>query len=324
MRLATGAGVLSLACALAGCAEDSPRDLRWQISFAPGVDAEGARGIEASILAGGCTGEPQYVARARVGVAFDTRPDVLDPGTYGFAARAMDRNCEFFAEGCTSVVLPRADAAVVSVRLFAVDTPVAGCRSVDCDDGLCRVADAGVPDAGDDASVGLDATAGADAGLDAGPPPDGGVVCADPLTADCNGLPGDGCERDLTTLTDCGQCDVACGLFHADATCATGTCEVDGCDPGWEDCNDEPEDGCEAIIGSIDHCAVCYDSCLLSRAQVDCQAGQCVFVGCSAHSEDCDGNPANGCNDLWEDEGNCGSCGNPCLGGLECHKGNCE
>lgn len=39
---------------------------------------------------------------------------------------------------------------------------------------------------------------------------------------DCDGLPFNGCERPLTTTSDCGACDVACA---ANQTCSGGTCQ---------------------------------------------------------------------------------------------------
>ena len=46
-------------------------------------------------------------------------------------------------------------------------------------------------------------------------------VCDDGY-ADCNDAPGDGCERDVTTVDDCGECDWVC---EAGQACVAGQCE---------------------------------------------------------------------------------------------------
>ena len=51
-------------------------------------------------------------------------------------------------------------------------------------------------------------------------------------------------------------------------------------------------------------------------------AGDTVIV-CEGGTEDCDGDPANGCEDLSSDPKHCGSCGHDCLGGA-CEQGACQ
>jgi len=101
-------------------------------------------------------------------------------------------------------------------------------------------------------------------------------VC-DPGWADCVMTAArPGCETPTTTLTDCGGCGISCGptFLHASATCATGTCGLGLCDPGWGDC-DGTVPGCEAdLTASTTRCGGC---------SATCTAGQsCSPYGCVA------------------------------------------
>ena len=67
---------------------------------------------------------------------------------------------------------------------------------------------------------------------------------------DCDGRPDNGCETDLVHDRDhCGSCLKSCETPpHGMAGCSEGRCGVGGCDPGFEDCNHLPGDGCEREI----------------------------------------------------------------------------
>jgi len=74
-------------------------------------------------------------------------------------------------------------------------------------------------------------------------------ACADDFK-DCNlDMPLDGCERLLTTLSDCGDCNVPCDVVHASESCSTGDCTFTACDTDWVDVNQDATmavtDGCE-------------------------------------------------------------------------------
>jgi hypothetical protein len=49
-----------------------------------------------------------------------------------------------------------------------------------------------------------------------------------------------------------------------------------------------------------------------------CAAGQCL---CNPDSDDCDGNPANGCETILDTDANCGGCGAACASGTTCKQG---
>ncbi|MCZ7686058.1 MAG: hypothetical protein M5U28_47785 [Sandaracinaceae bacterium] len=61
----------------------------------------------------------------------------------------------------------------------------------------------------------------------------------------CDGAGANGCERPLTTLTDCGSCGVACNLANASESCATGSCLLDTCDALYANCDGSNGNGCE-------------------------------------------------------------------------------
>jgi len=65
---------------------------------------------------------------------------------------------------------------------------------------------------------------------------------------DCNMLSGDGCETDITTVTDCGGCGNACDTSNSvGAACTAGSCTYSSCALGYSDCNTSAPDtdGCE-------------------------------------------------------------------------------
>lgn len=92
--------------------------------------------------------------------------------------------------------------------------------------------------------------------------------------ADCNHLPSDGCEADLTAVASCGACGVTCATSpHADAACVAGACKRQ-CATGFADCNHQAADGCETEILKDKHnCGECGRTCLIGT----CESGTCVW-----------------------------------------------
>jgi hypothetical protein len=68
---------------------------------------------------------------------------------------------------------------------------------------------------------------------------------------------------DLTTdVDDCGVCGRACSFPNGTAACRGGLCELAGCMPGFDDCNGNHSDGCEANLRTNDfHCGMCGNRC---------------------------------------------------------------
>lgn len=140
-------------------------------------------------------------------------------------------------------------------------------------------------------------------GAKACPDQQGNLVC---LT---NSDPKTGCS---------GSACSPCFLPHALARCGpTGACEVDKCLPGFQDCNQDPADGCETN-GASDpkHCGGCDKDCTAGDGGPDwvCRFGLCFPNQCGTSSlADCDGKPGNLCEvNIASDANNCGFCGKVC------------
>ena len=68
--------------------------------------------------------------------------------------------------------------------------------------------------------------------------------------ADCDHNPSNGCEvRTSDSDNNCGGCGIVCAAPHASMDCDFSICIVDQCEPGFEDCDRDPANGCESFIG---------------------------------------------------------------------------
>jgi hypothetical protein len=76
----------------------------------------------------------------------------------------------------------------------------------------------------------------------------------------CDGNDSNGCETDLlNSLDHCGSCPIVCGDTNASPTCQNGQCQMN-CVSGYFDCDSTPGTGCEATLGTQNHCSGCNDS----------------------------------------------------------------
>lgn len=93
----------------------------------------------------------------------------------------------------------------------------------------------------------------------------------------CDFDPTTGCESDTTSDPEnCGSCGVSCNaLPRVDKTsCEEGTC-VFTCEEGWDDCDGNVANGCEAdlLFGTTGHCGACDVECGASEV---CWDGECA------------------------------------------------
>lgn len=161
--------------------------------------------------------------------------------------------------------------------------------------------------------------AGTDSGLGACP---GGF-------GDCDGDPKtgeEGCETDLQTLQDCGECGHTCALDNASARCSMGTCTVTACKAGFGDCDSDDGTGCETDIKkSNEHCGACGTDC---GTLAKCSKGACVLKdACPSGFDDCNNDPLDGCETPLNTLSDCGFCGQECMvenGAADCDTGTCE
>ncbi|RLB47769.1 MAG: hypothetical protein DRJ42_24710 [Deltaproteobacteria bacterium] len=145
---------------------------------------------------------------------------------------------------------------------------------------------------------------------------------------DCDGDPANGCETPLDSLTNCGGCGVGCSPAFSIGDCSTGTCEVGTCDPRRENCDGSPINGCETSTTTNADCGGCGTACAPLNAIGECSTGGCRIVSCTrADYDDCDMDPATGCETLLRTNADCAACGVMCTiagGSTSCATGSCQ
>ncbi len=140
------------------------------------------------------------------------------------------------------------------------------------------------------------------------------VACASGFE-DCNQISDDGCEADLQgSASSCGGCGQVCPSGpNSTPTCTAGACGL-VCAGGYENCNNDPTDGCEQpTLTDPSNCGGCSNVCVTPNATPGCAAGLCKISTCNPGFADCDLLVATGCEiSLGSDVAHCGSCGTAC------------
>jgi hypothetical protein len=138
--------------------------------------------------------------------------------------------------------------------------------------------------------------------------------CTAPF-ANCDGVAGNGCETNaLTSVNHCGGCGMRCQeRRNASVSCEMGACQF-RCNEGFADCNMNPDDGCEAVLGEDPrNCGTCGTTCMTAGGIGVCRMGRCDTGACGVERADCDRDPSNGCEtNTGDDVRNCGGCGTVC------------
>ncbi len=132
--------------------------------------------------------------------------------------------------------------------------------------------------------------------------------------ANCNDDESDGCETDTTsTASDCGGCGEDCPAVNGTPGCEDSACTID-CSAGFDDCNEDTSDGCEAPVGDVLHCGGCDVECPEEEGYTAyCDDGECGQTLCEDGLGNCNGDPDDECEaDLTSDVENCGRCGGLC------------
>ena len=132
----------------------------------------------------------------------------------------------------------------------------------------------------------------------------------------CDGNMGTGCEADTRSdPLNCDGCgnDCTAGTQVQDGVCTDSAC-VYTCAPNYRDCT-PAADGCETSMLAVRSCGSCSNDCLSPDevATALCQPGNgdpfCEITGCSPNFGDCNGNPADGCEEpVDSSELHCGAC----------------
>ena len=146
----------------------------------------------------------------------------------------------------------------------------------------------------------------------------------------CDGNDTNGCETDTNvSVTNCGVCGKTCPKpSNSIAACDTGTCAYN-CNSGYSDCDADPTNGCEIYVaGDVANCGYCGVPCTMSHATPKCEGAKCLIATCAIGWDDCDLNPANGCEiNRLTDPVHCGSCVNDCHvpnATVGCSSGQCQ
>jgi hypothetical protein len=123
--------------------------------------------------------------------------------------------------------------------------------------------------------------------------------------------------------TDSGLCNLNCGknMHCEDEKCV--------CDKGFEDCNGDLSDGCEAdLMNETKNCGSCTMDCshpMLGVEEFECIKGWCEIKRCEVNRADCNGKENDGCEvDLRIDVKNCGVCGLNCGDNSYCENKECK
>ena len=144
----------------------------------------------------------------------------------------------------------------------------------------------------------------------------GGQGCAAPS---CDDRVKNGAESDV----DCGGPDCSSCIAGQSCvtpsdcvgnTCTSGVCVLT-CASGLGNCDGDAANACETNLrADADHCGDCGTSCALPNAQANCASGVCRVQSCVPPFDDCNGDPADGCEvNTKTDVTNCGACAaKPC------------
>ncbi len=142
----------------------------------------------------------------------------------------------------------------------------------------------------------------------------------------CDQNPTNGCEVNLTNNAQhCSACNLACPTYpHAYRPCVNSVCaNWINCDPGYDNCNGQTADGCEANLSGPDNCGYCGHYCPRdAHSTAVCQAGVMCAVNCAPGWQNCDGSGTCETN-ILTDPDNCGFCSWPCDAGQSCVNGQC-
>ncbi|MSP60529.1 MAG: hypothetical protein EXR72_09350 [Myxococcales bacterium] len=154
------------------------------------------------------------------------------------------------------------------------------------------------------------------------------AACTAPF-ADCDMDPANGCEANLDTNTmHCSKCGMKCVMANSLPICTKGVCSFTACNPGFHDCNGDPNDGCESDP-KVDpkNCGGCGKKCSANHVPAPlCAASVCTGL-CENGFEDCNADKlTDGCEKMsGVGGGNCAH--SPCLAGVKltagCDPGGC-
>ncbi|GAB4196855.1 MAG: hypothetical protein OHK0013_04410 [Sandaracinaceae bacterium] len=145
---------------------------------------------------------------------------------------------------------------------------------------------------------------------------------------DCDGLQVNGCEiNGDNDVANCNACGNRCTFSSGSPACIAGECRPASCDPGFDDCNRMPSDGCETRLDTLMNCGRCGETCSGTvNASEFCRTPElrCDYMSCDTGFLNCDTNRVNGCETGFSVT-NCGACGTRCGANERCNAaGDCQ
>jgi serine/threonine protein kinase len=167
--------------------------------------------------------------------------------------------------------------------------------------------------------------------LTADPPPSSPPAMPIPTCSEFQIRCGEFCAWATDPIFGCGTCK-PCSLDHvSEARCEKQRCAPKACEPGWDNCDGLPKNGCETNLRrDIAHCGSCATSCgdKPHVAEPACGSGACRIKRCERGWKDCNGSFDDGCEvNVDSDPANCGDCKQSCGAGrnaaVECSGGSC-
>ena len=158
-----------------------------------------------------------------------------------------------------------------------------------------------------------------------GNPPTCGQNCPPEHPKLCGGGNSAWCADTMTDTDNCGGCNHTCNWNHAVPRCSNGSCSIASCTGSFQDCDNNPDNGCETDTNSDPyHCGRCNKQCNMTNGSESCVNGSCTLSHCNFPWINCDHNPDTGCNvNGSNDFNNCGGCNHQCASGGSCNNGNC-
>jgi len=133
--------------------------------------------------------------------------------------------------------------------------------------------------------------------------------------ANCDGQEANGCETDVAGGTEnCGECGHVCSLANAqEVVCEAGSCRLVACNPGFQDCDQVGDNGCETNTAADPmNCGSCSNVCPPSGGTPACVQGHCTVTSCDPGLGDCEPDIPGCETDLSTSTSHCGFCHNPC------------